>query len=113
MIGREFIVLLHGLDLQSNAAVVADKGHASAKNRGYLQDRSFTDGIMSRAARGRSLTEDEKAHNRSISKIALRPRADFRDPQAEIRPISGALRWHTENTISIAFNLRKAATMLN
>ncbi len=64
----EFITILNGLDWQSNTMVVADKGYASAKTRSSLQDRGYTDGIMSRAVRGRSLTEDEKDRNRSISK---------------------------------------------
>ncbi len=114
----DFITLLHGLDLQSNAAVLADKGYASAKNRGYLQDRSFTDGIMSRAARGRSLTEDEKAHNRSISKCRYVIKQTFgtlkrRYGLFRARYV-GRLKTQAELLLcSIAFNLRKAATMLN
>jgi IS5 family transposase len=48
----EFITILNGLDSQSNTVVVADKGYASAKNRGYLQGRGYDDGIMNRAVRG-------------------------------------------------------------
>lgn len=93
-------------------------GYASAKNRGYLQDRGYTDGIMSRAARGRSLTEDEKARNRSISQIRYVVEQTFgtlkrRYGLFRARYI-GRLKTQGELLLcSIAFNLRKGATMLS
>jgi transposase, IS5 family len=113
----ELIAVLNGLDLQSNAAVLADKGYASAKNRDYLQGRGYTDGIMSRAVRGRSLTEDEKARNRSISKFRYVVEQTFgtlkrRYGLFRARYV-GRLKTQAEFLLcSIAFNLRKAATML-
>ena len=114
----EFITILNGLDLQSNTVVAADKGYASAKNRGYLQDRGYTDGIMSRAVRGRSVTEDEKARNRNISKFRYVVEQTFgtlkrRYGLFRARYV-GRLKTQAEFLLcSIAFNLRKAATMLN
>jgi len=114
----ELITLLHGLNLQSNAEVFADKGYASARNRSYLQDRGYADGIMSRAARGRSLTEDQKDRNRSISKIRYVVEQTFgtlkrRYGLFRARYV-GRLKTQGELLLcSIAFNLRKAATMLS
>jgi IS5 family transposase len=114
----ELTAILNGLALQSDAAVLADKGYASAKNRDYLQDRGYTDGIMSRASRGRSLTEDEKARNRSISKTRYVVEQTFgtlkrRYGLFRARYV-GRLKTQGELLLcSIAFNLRKAATMLN
>jgi len=114
----ELIPIVNGLDLQSNAAVLADKGYASAKNRGYLQDRGYTDGIMSRAVRRRPLTVDEKARNRSISKFRYVVEQTFgtlkrRYGLFRARYV-GRLKTQGEFLLcSMAFNLRKAVTMLS
>lgn len=112
------MTIVNGLDLQSSAAVLADKGYASAKNRGYLQERGYIDGIMSRAARGRSLTKDEKARNRSISKIRYVVEQTFGTLKRRYSLFRacyvGRLKTQAELLLcSIAFNLRKAATMLS
>jgi transposase, IS5 family len=114
----EFIRLVHSLDLQPCAAVLADKGYASAKNRGYLQDRGYTDGIMTRAVRGRSLTEEETARNKSISLFRYVVEQTFgtlkrRYGLFRARYV-GRLKTEAEMLLcSIALNLRKAATMLS
>jgi len=114
----ELVTIVNGLDLESNAAVLADKGYSSAKNRGYLQDRGYTDGIMSRAVRGRSLTEDEKARNRSISKFRYVVEQTFgtlkrRYGLFRARYVGRSKTQAEFLLCSIAFNLRKAATMLS
>ncbi len=113
----EFIRLVESLDLQPRAAVLADKGYASAKNREYLQDQGYTDGIMSRAVRGRSLTEEETARNKSISLFRYVVEQTFgtlkrRYGLFRARYV-GRLKTQAEVLLcSIALNLRKAATML-
>jgi IS5 family transposase len=114
----ELIPMVNGLDLESDAAVLADKGYASAKNRGYLRDRGYTDGIMSRAVRGRPLTEEEKARNRTISRFRYVGEQTFgtlkrRYGLFRARYV-GRLKTQAEFLLcSIAFNLRKAATLLS
>lgn len=113
----EFIRILSSLALPSNASVLADKGYASRKNRDYLQGKGYRDGIMSKAARGRSLTEQEKARNKGISKFRYVVEQTFgtlkrRYGLFRARYV-GRLKTQSELLLcSIAFNLRKAATML-
>jgi IS5 family transposase len=58
--------------LESGTFVLADKGYASAENRGTLKSLGLLDGIMKKAVRGRPLSEQEKSLNRSISKLRYR-----------------------------------------
>lgn len=55
--------------LSSGSFVLADKGYASEKNRLYLQESSYTDGIMYKAQRNRPLTLFQRFINRLISSV--------------------------------------------
>jgi len=48
--------------------LMADKGYHSAENRRKLKQRGVRDRIMYRGARAHPLTEQQKAHNRPISR---------------------------------------------
>ena len=56
--------LLH--DLPEGFEVLADKGYSSQSNRTELQKRGLKDGIMYKAARGRSITPYEQSRNHDI-----------------------------------------------
>lgn len=112
-----FIPLVSGLTLEKTARVLADKGYASTKNRDYLDTVGYTDCIMSKAVRGRALTEAEKQRNKTISKHRYVVEQTFgtlkrRYGLFRARYV-GILKTQAEVLLcSIAFNLRKAANML-
>ncbi len=113
----EFKDLLEELAIDPGAGVIADKGYASLENREHLHQRGYTDGIMNRAVRGRSLTEKEQTRNKSISSVRYVVERTFgtlkrRYNLARARYV-GRLKTQMEFFIcSIAFNIRKASLML-
>ena len=64
--------------------LMADKGYHSARNRRRLKERGVRDSIMHRGARAHPLTEQQKAHNRPIS----RARSTIESKFGEMK------RWH-------------------
>jgi transposase, IS5 family len=63
----ELTHLLNDAKIPEGAFVLADKGYASEKNRNILTERTCTDGIMHKAARGRPLTPLQRFINHLIS----------------------------------------------
>ena len=57
--------------------VLSDKGYASADNRAVLKARGLKDGIMSKAARERPLSQCEELRNKIISKSRYRVERTF------------------------------------
>jgi len=64
--------------------LMADKGYHSAENRRKLKERGIRDSIMYRGARAHPLTEQQKEHNRPIS----RTRSAIESKFGEMK------RWH-------------------
>ena len=62
---RELHRVIEGIEMK---CLYADKGYASADNREMLKRLGVEDGIMHKAVRNRALTDEEKIHNRAISK---------------------------------------------
>lgn len=93
--------------------VYADKGYASEVNRAFLKSKGVKDGIMRKAARGKPLTERQKAQNRLISKVrfkveqafgTLKRRFDMaRARYLGLKKVAAQLRFK-----AICFNLLKA-----
>ncbi len=113
----KFTALLDGLVLASNAANLADKGYASAKNSGYLVDRGLTDCIMIKASRGHPLKEEERERNRSLSKFRYVVEQTFGSLKGRYGLFCsryvGKLKTQAEFMLcSIGFNLREAAKMI-
>jgi len=62
---KELPRVIEGIEMK---CLYADKGYASADNREMLKRLGVEDGIMHKAVRNRALTDEEKIHNRAISK---------------------------------------------
>lgn len=57
--------------------LLADKGYHSAENRRRLEEHGVRDGIMYRGARAHPLSEQQKAHNRTISRARSQIESKF------------------------------------
>jgi IS5 family transposase len=68
----EFDRLLAEANLSPDAPVLADKRYSSMKNRTTLKERSYIDGIMHKAARGKPLTFVRCLMNGLISNVRYR-----------------------------------------
>jgi IS5 family transposase len=113
----EFTYLVKNLNLSPGAELFADKGYASAKNRDFLEQCGYEDGIMHRAVRGRPLTEDQSAFNKRISGIRYKVEQGFgtlkrRYGLYRARYV-GKMKTEAEFLLAAtAFNIKKAVNMV-
>lgn len=97
--------------------VYADKGYASAKNRAYLKEKGYKDGIMHKGSRGHAITEEQRMTNKLLSKTRSTIERTF----------GGIRRWfgggrcryrglqkaHTQNLLeAMAFNLYRMPSLI-
>ena len=66
--------LLHG----DEQVVYGDKGYASEEHRQALREKEVRWGVLAKAARGRSLTEQQEARNKRLSSIRAKVEHPFR-----------------------------------
>lgn len=65
----EFAEVIDKLNLPQDSLVLADKGYASEKNRSFLKDKGYRDGIMDKAVRNKPLNFVQRFSNRLISSV--------------------------------------------
>jgi len=66
--------LLHG----DEQVVYGDKGYAGEERRQAMKEQAVRWGVLAKAARGRSLTEQQKARNKRLSSIRAKVEHPFR-----------------------------------
>lgn len=103
--------------IPEGSVVFADKGYASEKNRTILAGRKLVDGIMSRAAGNKPLTDAQRMINRFISSIRYKVEQDTGTLKRGYRLFrmryTGIRKGNMEFLITaMAFNLKKAAIMM-
>jgi len=113
----EFDRLLTEANLSPDAPVLADKGYSSMKNRTTLKERSYIDGIMHKAARGKPLTFVQRLMNRLISSVRYRVEQGIgtlkRGYGFSRMRYTGLTKGNMEFILTaITFNLKKAALMV-
>ena len=114
---KELMEVVTESGVAKGSMVLADKGYASAENRRALEKEKITDGIMYKAVRGRQLTEPEKLMNRVISSLRGKVERAFgtlkKDYGFQRARYLGCAKVKLEFLLNaIAFNLKKAALML-
>ncbi len=97
--------------------IYGDKGYASKNNRQILKEKKLKDGLMYKAARGKSLTRWQKSKNRLISKKrfiveqcfgTLKRRFNFRRASyMSLKKVKAQFYFK-----AICFNLLKASRMI-
>jgi IS5 family transposase len=112
----EFTHLVEHLKLRRGTELFADKAYASAKNRDFLEQCGYRDGIMKRAVRGRPLTEDQKSFNKRISRIRYKVEQGFGTLKRQYGLFRaryvGKVKTEAEFlSAAIAFNIKKAVNM--
>jgi IS5 family transposase len=112
----EFRRLVEHLKLRPGAKLFADKAYASAKNRDFLEQCGYGDGIMHRAVRGRPLTEDQKSFNKRISRIRYKVEQGFGTLKRQYGLFRaryvGRVKTEAEFLLTAAaFNIKKAVNM--
>ncbi|WP_051409055.1 IS5/IS1182 family transposase [Syntrophorhabdus aromaticivorans] len=109
--------ILTEANLSPDAPVLADKGYSSMKNRTTLKERSYIDGIMHKAARGKPLTFVQRLMNRLISSVRYRVEQGIgtlkRGYGFSRMRYTGLTKGNMEFVLTaITFNLKKAALMV-
>ena len=105
------------LDLPEGSMIFADKGYASENNRSILAEKKFSDGIMDKAVRNKSLTPVQIIINKLISSIRYKVERSIGTLKrgyhfCRMRYL-GLKKGNMEFLLnSIAFNLKKAAAMV-
>ncbi len=61
--------ILNEIKLEEGLPVLADKGYTSARNSEILESKNLVDKIMLKATKSKKLTDEDKEHNREISKF--------------------------------------------
>ena len=104
--------------IASGATVYADKGYDSKVNREHLQSKQLSDGIMRKAKRGQSLSEEEKQRNKELSKTRYVVEQSFGTLHRKFRyaraSYFGLLKVAAQSHLkAICLNLLKAANRLS
>lgn len=112
---RHFEALLQ--DMAAGTMVYADKGYDSKANRTLLQHKGLSDGIMRKAHRGHSLSGEDKARNRLLSKTRYVVEQSFGTLHRKFRyqraAYFGLLKVSAQSHLkAICLNLLKAANRL-
>lgn len=103
--------------IASGATVYADKGYDSKANQEHLQSKQLSDGIMRKAKRGQSLSEEEKQRNKELSKTRYVVEQSFGTLHRKFRyaraSYFGLLKVTAQSHLkAICLNLLKAADCL-
>lgn len=109
---------LEKVELEVGTNVLADKGYASSYNRDYLLSKGYNDFIMYKKPKGKKLDKFLKYFNKHVSKYRFKIEQTFgllkKDFGFSRFRYIGLKQVEAESTlISIAFNLKKAAFMMN
>jgi len=109
--------LVDELDLPEGSMIFADKGYASEHNRVILTQKKLANGIMDKAVRNKPLTSTEVFINKLISSIRYKVERSIgtlkRGYHFFRMRYLGLKKGNMEFLLnSIAFNLKKAAAMV-
>ncbi len=66
---KEFAKVIEAGHIFCKTTILADKGYTSKKNRDYLVENNYYDGIMHKRTKNNPLTEEKKLINKAISKF--------------------------------------------
>lgn len=105
--------VLDKADLPEGIHLNGDKGYASAKNEEILKKKNIKSRILSKAKKGKPLTEREKLRNKLIGKTRFKVERTFgsikrwfNSTQARYK---GITKMHTQNLMeAIAYNLYRS-----
>ena len=105
--------VLDTADIPENAYVYGDKGYKSAKNEDILKDKKLKSRILSKAVKGKSLTEREKLRNKLIGKTRFKVERTFGSIKRWFNSTCcryiGIEKMHTQNLMeSMAYNLYRS-----
>ena len=104
-------------NIPEGATVMGDKGYSSEQNRQLLEVKGYEDGIMIKGSRSKSLSEEEKEINKTISKIRYKIEHVF----GTLKRIYGWFRMRYLGLKksqmefflnAMAFNLKKATVLI-
>jgi IS5 family transposase len=109
--------LVNELDLPEGSMIFADKGYASENNRAILTRKKLGNGIMDKAVRNKPLTSIQTIINKLISSIRYKVERSIgtlkRGYHFSRMRYLGLKKGNMEFLLnSIAFNLKKAAAMV-
>jgi IS5 family transposase len=105
--------VIDSADLPQDIYLYADKGYASAKNEELLKAKRIKNRILTKAKKGRSLSEREKLRNKLIGKTRFKVERTFGSIKlwfnSTCARYKGIAKMHTQNLMeAIAHNLYRA-----
>jgi IS5 family transposase len=105
--------VLDTADLPEGIALNGDKGYSSVKNEEILKKKKLKSRILSKATKGKPLTEREKLRNKLIGKTRFKVERTFasikRWFKSEKARYKGLAKMHTQNIMeAIAYNLYRS-----
>lgn len=105
--------VLDAADLPEGAYLNGDKGYASAKNEEIIKKRKLKNRILSKAKKGKPLTEREKLRNKLIGKTRFKIERTFGSIKRWFNSTharyKGIQKMHTQNLMeAMAYNLYRS-----
>lgn len=105
--------VLSSADLQENAYLSGDKGYASKNNEKIIKEHKLRSRILSKAQKGKALTEREKFRNKLIGKTRFKIERTFGSIKrwfgSTHARYKGLAKMHTQNLMeAFAYNLYRA-----
>lgn len=105
--------VLDTADIPEGSYLYGDKGYKSAKNEELLKDKKLKSRILSKATKGKPLTEREKFRNKLIGKIRFKVERTFGSIKRWFNSTCcryiGLEKMHTQNLMeSMAYNLYRS-----
>jgi transposase, IS5 family len=106
-----FKPLVERSGLEKGSRVYCDKGYASQERRDWLKEQELKDGIMHKAARGRTLTHWQTRFNKLVSKVRYMVEHGFGGQKRWFKAgkarYVGLVRTHVQHVLeAIAYNLK-------
>lgn len=112
-----FIPLLDSLEIEKDMLVMADKGYKSKKNDAYLKQKSYKNGILHKAGKGKPLTAEQIAFNKKISAVRFAIERTFGGIKAWFKGVRarylGLAKMHAQHVLqAICYNLYRVPNLL-
>jgi IS5 family transposase len=108
---------LDSLEIAKDTLVMADKGYKSKKNDAYLKQKSYKNGILHKAVKGKPLTAEQIAFNKEVNALRFAIERTFGGIKSWFKGVRarylGLAKMHAQHILqAICYKLYRAPNLL-